>query len=345
VSSEPYAPPSVRSSPVVALHGAARAADRAALLRTPAVRAYLAELEGCLEDGVGWVDGTVGERAAATLAAGGKRLRPLLVLLAAPPPGRRRRELVRAGAAIELVHMASLVHDDVLDRAALRRGRPTVLATHGPVTAAATGDYLFARAFAVLAAAGSMPALALLAGCAVSLAQGEALQARQARRSETTPEEYLERCALKTGSLFSAACRLGGLLGGASSDAVDALGRFGHAVGIAFQVADDVLDCAGLPETTGKPLGTDLLDGTPTLPLVLAARREPAVAAAIAGGAEPGDLMGLLARVAASGALAEARETAYDQVRRAEAALDDLDLDHDTGALRAVARSVVDRDA
>jgi geranylgeranyl pyrophosphate synthase len=170
------------------------------------------------------------------------------------------------------------------------------------------------------------------------------MQMQQTRRPDTTPEEYLERCTLKTGRLFAAACALGGRLGGLDDGDVDELATYGRCLGLAFQVADDVLDCGGSPDTTGKPIGTDLLAGVATLPLLLAARHDEQVRAALAVPPAPGGVLPLLARVAETGALAEAREAALDFVRLAESALDRVSGDLDTRPLRAVVRSVVDRD-
>jgi geranylgeranyl pyrophosphate synthase len=203
--------------------------------------------------------------AAMTLEAGGKRLRPMLVLLCA---GEEADEAaVRSAAAIELIHMATLVHDDVLDAAPLRRGRPTVAATSGRARATATGDLLFSRAFALLAAAGDARSIELLSAASVALARGELAQRQDAYDVAVGEERYLERCRLKTAALFECACRLG--------RDEEALGAFGAAIGLAFQLLDDVLDVAGPPERTGKARGTDLLDGTVTLPLILAAERDP----------------------------------------------------------------------
>jgi geranylgeranyl pyrophosphate synthase len=259
----------------------------------PGLDAYLEELEERLGAAVASHPGTVAAAGSDALAAGGKRLRPLLVFLAATgePP-------VAAGVAVELVHMASLVHDDLIDRAALRRGHATAWRTHGAVGARATGDYLFARAFSELAASGDAEGVRLLADAALALARGEALQHAQARRPETTVEEYLERCSLKTAELFRAACLLG------SRD--PRLGPFGHALGLAFQITDDILDCTGSTIETGKVAGNDLREGTPTLPLLLAAREDEFVRKALAGG----PLDGALLRVAATGALEQARDTA-----------------------------------
>jgi len=314
------------------------------LLAVGPVRGYLGRVEARLADDVAWVGGSTAATAAETLAAGGKRLRPLLVLLSAPAARQDDEDLVRAGSAVELVHMATLVHDDVIDHAALRRGRPTVWAQHGAGIAGATGDFLFARAFAVLAETGDMESLSLLAAAALGLSEGEALQMLQTRDPETTPERYFERCTLKTGRLFAAACGLGGRLGGLGDADAEALAEYGRLLGLAFQVADDILDCDGTSEATGKALGTDLIGGTATLPLLLAARRDPVVADALRSAPDPEDVLGLLARVADSGALDAARDEARGLVQAAEEALDRITGDLDTAPLRMVVRGVVDRD-
>jgi geranylgeranyl pyrophosphate synthase len=225
--------------------------------------------------------------------------------------------------------MATLVHDDLLDGADLRRGRPTVWAEHGEAAAKAAGDYLFARAFAQLARTNDQDTVAILAGAALALARGEALQRRQAFRPDTSVEDYLARCSLKTGKLFEAACLLGG--NGHS------LGAFGLALGVAFQIADDILDCRGDHHSTGKAGGVDLRDGTPTLPLLIAARRDPDVWRALAGQHVPD----ALDRVAASGALEEARIYALDYAERARGSLDG---EPNRESLEALTHAVVDRE-
>ena len=299
-----------------------------AVVSEPDLDAYLAAVEHRLDTVVGAYPGLVADVGAATLDAGGKRLRPLLVFLAAPPE-RRGGDIVPAGgAAVELVHMATLVHDDLLDRASVRRGVPTAWAAHGAETAKASGDYLFARAFAQLAATDDAGAVAILADAALALARGESLQRAQAFEPETPIDAYLERCALKTGKLFEAAC----LLGSGRPE----LGAFGLALGVAFQIADDVLDCTGDPDETGKAPGADLREGTPTLPLILAAREDELVRRALAGEAVPD----ALDRVAATGALERSRELAREYALRASAALDGTDRG---GTLATLALAVVDR--
>jgi geranylgeranyl pyrophosphate synthase len=287
-------------------------------------RPYLDELEERLLDAVSRVPGLVERVGAEAVGAGGKRLRPLLVHLVADD----REQALRASVAIELVHTATLVHDDLIDGARLRRGRATAWAAHGDGAAKATGDYLFARAFGVLAEAGDLDGVRILTDACLALVRGEALQRRQRHRPETSVDDYLERIALKTGKLFEAACLLG------SRD--ERLGRYGLALGIAFQIADDVLDCAGEASETGKLAGTDLREGTPTLPLLFAAHEDEAVRAALAGG----PMAGVLVRVAATGALERSLEVARGYADRARASLDG-------GAhrfeLEALAEAVVDR--
>jgi geranylgeranyl pyrophosphate synthase len=275
---------------------------------TPGLELYLDELEERLEATVASHEGLVASVSRDALSAGGKRLRPLLVFFATPPA---ETPSVAAGVAVELVHMATLVHDDLIDGAEFRRGRASAWSAYGPDAARATGDYLFARAFAELAATGDEQAVSLLADAALGLARGEAMQRRQAHDPETTVDAYLERCGLKTGKLFEAACLLG--VGTPRSP----LGAFGLALGIAFQITDDILDCSGQTVETGKIAGVDLREGTPTLPLILAAREDDVVRRALAGG----PLDGALVRVAATGALERAREVALDYARRARACL------------------------
>ena len=201
------------------------------------------------------------EHASATIAAGGKRLRPLLVLLAAGPSPEHPERVLRAMVAVELIHSATLVHDDVLDAAALRRGRPTVVATAGRAIATATGDLLFSRAFAELARNGRPESVRVLSDASSALAEGELLQREDAWNVAVSRQRYEQRCDLKTARLFQAACELGALEGTAP---VGVLGRFGRRIGLAFQMLDDVLDVSGPAERTGKHRGTDLRWGRST---------------------------------------------------------------------------------
>src|SRR3954449_10511274 len=243
----------------------------------PALPERMARVEAVLRQAATWAPGDLAEHALATIAAGGKRLRPMLVFLAAGEDAPADDEgLVGAAAAVELVHSATLVHDDVLDAAELRRGRPTVVAAAGRELATATGDLLFSRAFAELVANRRADEVRVLSHASSALAQGELMQRSDAWNVHVSRERYLERCDLKTARLFEAACELGALEGGGPHEL---LAAFGRRIGLAFQLLDDVLDVSGPAERTGKHRGTDLLDGTVTLPLILAREQDPRLAA------------------------------------------------------------------
>jgi geranylgeranyl pyrophosphate synthase len=307
----------------------------------PALR-LLAALEQRLAQLAGSHGDLLGRYAGSTIAAGGKRLRPLLVFLAAGAPPPESDALLRSAVAVELVHSATLVHDDVIDGSDLRRGRPTVAAAAGRLTATATGDLLFSRAFAELAGTGSLAAVQVLSRASSELATGELMQRADAWRAVAV-ERYLERCRLKTAVLFRAACELGALAAGASAQTVGELAGFGEQIGLAFQLLDDVLDVSGPPERTGKPQGADLLDGTVTLPLILAGRSDTHLASldlsAVRGAEAAAEVCG---RIAATGALDEARERALAMVARAKRDIPDLPPPQQA-ALELVADGVVER--
>jgi geranylgeranyl pyrophosphate synthase len=285
-------------------------------------RPYLDELEQRLVDAVESHPGLVATVGRSAIGAGGKRLRPLLVHLTSSD----REHALRGGVAVELAHVATLVHDDLIDGAELRRGRSAVWYEHGDVAAKAGGDYLFSRAFAELAAAGDLEGVDILARACLAIARGEAMQQRQAHDPDTPVAAYLARISLKTGKLFEAACLLG------SRDA--RLGEFGLALGIAFQIADDILDCVGDTIETGKIPGADLREGVPTLPLLLAAREDEVVRRALAGG----PLEGALIRVAETSALDRSRALALDYARKAREFL------QDEPDLEALTHIVIDRE-
>jgi geranylgeranyl pyrophosphate synthase len=294
----------------------------------------MSEVEALLRGAISGHGDTLGGDAAATLEAGGKRLRPMLVLLGAGPE--RSGGAVRAAAAIELVHMATLVHDDVLDAAPLRRGLPTVAATSGRARAVSTGDLLFSRAFALLAEEGEARAVALLADASVALAQGELAQRHDAFDLGLDEERYLSRCRLKTARLFECACLLG------HED--EQLRGFGAGVGLAFQLLDDVLDITGPPERTGKARGTDLLDGTVTLPLIEAAAADPELRGVDLHALDAASAERLCDRIAATGALDRVRARALGLVAEAKEALERTDLEAERRQLlELVADGVVQR--
>jgi geranylgeranyl pyrophosphate synthase len=287
----------------------------------------------------------LGRHAGETLSAGGKRLRPMLVYICGGDES--SETILRAGVAVELLHMATLVHDDVLDGSALRRGRPTVFAAGGRGAATATGDFLFSRAFAELAAAGNADAVRALSSASTALARGELMQREDAWSDSVAIERYLERCDLKTARLFEAACRLGAIFGDPGPDAAGQLGAFGGRIGVAFQIFDDVLDVSGPTERTGKPRGADLVDGTVTLPLILARARDPELAELDLKStvdSRQSTVAEVCDRIGATGALEEARDFALAYVSEAKALLGELDLsERQARTLELVADGVVER--
>jgi geranylgeranyl pyrophosphate synthase len=336
--------------------GSSGQAEEIAELGGPVLLRRMARAEARLEEIAASAGAPLGRHAESTIRAGGKRLRPLLVFVAggALSGGEVEEEpLVRAAVAVELVHSATLVHDDIVDGAAMRRGRPTVVAVAGRGMAIACGDVLFSRAFAELARNGSAEQLSALSRASSALAEGELLQREDAYAAEVALDRYLHRCELKTGRLFEAACRLGALAApsGAGSDAgsdagpdagsvaaaavagngrgalnaedrAASLAAYGRRIGLAFQLLDDVLDVSGPASRTGKHRGTDLLDGTVTLPLILARERDPQIAATdLRQVRTPQAAEELCQRIEATGALAQAKARALELVARAKVEL------------------------
>ena len=287
--------------------------------------------------------GALGEACRATLAAGGKRVRPLLTLLCARTGAALGEPVLRGATAVELVHMATLVHDDVLDRAELRRGRPTVVHAYGVEIAVSAGNYLLARAFQELAESGDAAAVDTLSAAAVGLSEGEVLQRDDSHRVTVSVAEYERRCERKTADLFAAACRLGALLGAAPA-ATAALAEYGRLIGLAFQVFDDILDCSGDERATGKRPGTDVRDGTVTLPMIFALQEQPRLEPLLARSglthAEVGEALRLIAE---SGALQRARAVALGYIEQARAVLTACPGPVERGLLEQVAAQVVDR--
>jgi geranylgeranyl pyrophosphate synthase len=300
----------------------------------------LGEVERRLEDLSQGYGPLLSEHATTTLSSGGKRLRPLLVLLCGGAGA--GEAAIRAATAVELVHMATLVHDDVLDHAPLRRGRPTVAAISGRDRATSVGDFLFSRAFALLAGERDRRATALLSDASVALAEGELAQRHDAFDPTIGEQRYLERCRLKTARLFECACVIGRASSGGAGEGE--LSAFGGEVGLAFQLLDDVLDVSGPVERTGKARGTDLLDGTVTLPLILAAGRDSSLRGVELRRLEPTGAETLCDRIAATGVLEEVRSRALEMVASAKARLVGPAFDAEQRALLGlVADGVVER--
>jgi len=209
------------------------------------------------------------------LAGRGKRLRPALSLLAGKFGRYRLDLLVPLAASIELLHMATLVHDDVIDNAATRRGHPTANSVLHNTTTVMLGDYMFAHAANFAAGTANIQVIRLFSQTVMTIAKGEIGQDMTAYDTRQTVRQYLQRIAGKTASLFAAACQGGGLLAKASEDRVEALKDYGYNLGMAFQIVDDILDFVGDEQEMGKPVGSDLSQGTLTLPSLLLLDRHP----------------------------------------------------------------------
>src|SRR5918997_3298907 len=211
---------------------------------------------------------TLVEPTLGALTSEGKRLRPLLLVLCAEMGEPHREDLLQAATAIEVLHTATLIHDDIVDKAESRRGMPTTVAGYGRELAAATGDFLFAEAFSRLAGVGDPRLVRAFAVASVGLASGE-LEQYRANGANVEVEAYLEHIRKKTAGLFQVACVAGATSGGLSLVQIDALASYGQALGIAFQMSDDIMDLVGKPGLMGKGIGTDLVEGTVTLPVIL----------------------------------------------------------------------------
>ena len=261
-------------------------------------------------------------------SAGGKRLRPLLVLLAGNALGARGERLNLLAATIEFLHTATLLHDDVVDKSGMRRGRSTANALWGNAPSVLVGDFLYARSFEMLVELGELPVMQTLANATRVIAEGEVLQLSKIRDASTTEEIYMEVIRGKTAMLFEASTHSAALLAGASAEQAAALRTFGDALGTAFQLVDDLLDYRGDAVTLGKNVGDDLAEGKPTLPLIYAMREGTPEQAALVrkaiqqGGIE--DLESIRDAVEAAGALDYTARLARDYAARAIASLDAL---------------------
>src|SRR5579871_1896917 len=206
------------------------------------------------------------------LSAGGKRLRPAMVALSAravnPDPDPER--LTRIAASVELVHMATLVHDDVVDNTATRRGKPTANAVFGNGVAVLTGDFLLARAMRILAIDGDLRVIRTVSEITIEMSEGEVMELLATGDAKIAPDRYFEILRKKTAVFVEGCCRCGAILAGSDAGQEAALAEYGYRLGMAFQIADDLLDYTGDPLITGKPRGSDLKDGRATLPLLLA---------------------------------------------------------------------------
>ena len=271
------------------------------------------------------VDAVIRERLASRVAlidqisryiigAGGKRIRPRLVLLFSEALGFDGPERFELAAVVEFIHTATLLHDDVVDESALRRGRPTANAMFGNAASVLVGDFLYSRAFQMMVSVNRMRVLDVLADATNVIAEGEVLQLMNMHDPDLSVEDYLQVIRYKTAKLFEASARLGAVLAGADAEIEQACAGYGRALGTAFQIVDDLLDYEGNSSELGKNVGDDLREGKPTLPLLLAMERANASERALIRHAiEEGEVQGLpdiLAIVRRTGALEATREAA-----------------------------------
>ena len=261
------------------------------------------------------------------VGAGGKRLRPMLTLACAQMCGYAGDDHVRLAATVEFIHTATLLHDDVVDESAQRRGRPTANLLWDNKSSVLVGDYLFARAFQLMVETGSLRVLDILSNAAATIAEGEVLQLTAAQNLATTEEIYLQVVRGKTAALFSAATEVGGVIAGVPEDQVRALHTYGDALGIAFQIVDDLLDYGGDAQATGKNVGDDFRERKLTLPVIkavaLADSEERAFWTRVIekGKQGDGDLDHALALLARHGTMEATRADALGWATRAKDAL------------------------
>ena len=282
------------------------------------------------------------------IAGGGKRIRPLIVLLAARACGYRGASHIDAAAFIEFIHTATLLHDDVVDGSEQRRGRRTANSVYGNSASVLVGDFVYSRAFQMMAAIGSQRVMEIMSEATNVIAEGEVLQLMNAGDPDTTQQRYLEVIYRKTAKLFESGAEVAAVLAGASPSQQRALAEYGKHLGTAFQLIDDVLDYQSDPAERGKNLGDDLAEGKPTLPLIQALRLsgDESVKQMIRGAIERGGLDQLeviVATIESTGALEYTRRLAKDEADQALTALQALPETPCKQGLVTLARFAVER--
>ena len=277
---------------------------------------------------------------------GGKQVRPAITLLASRFHPCAPESPILMAAAVELLHIATLVHDDTIDKATLRRGRPTVSNTWGKDVAVLAGDYVFAKSATLVCDTNNVRVIRGFAETIMALSSGELREYVSTFDAEQTREQYWRRIGDKTASLFATAAESGAVLSGAPEKHVQALREFGRTLGMAFQVFDDLLDFEGDEAVVGKPVGSDIMQGVMTLPTILYREQHPqaTVTAAFADRENTAKLQQAIAEVRASSALAESRRIAEDLCNQSRQALRDLPDIPAKRSLLALTDYVVQRD-
>ena len=281
------------------------------------------------------------------IRSGGKRLRPLLLLLSARALDYRGEDHITLAAVVELIHSATLLHDDVVDGSDLRRGQKTANAIWGNAASVLVGDFLYATSFRMMVRVGKMRVIEVMAETTSAIAEGEVLQLLNTHNPSATEERYLQVIWRKTAILFSAAARLPAILADAPEEIEKALAEYGLRLGIAFQLVDDILDYRADPEALGKSLGDDLAEGKPTLPLIYAmAHAQPKEADLLRKALAEGNRQALdriLPIIEATGAIAYTKKRAREEAERAVELLTDLPESPYRKALEGLARFSVAR--
>ena len=292
----------------------------------------------------------IGEMGGYIAGAGGKRLRPILLLLAARLAGAHGPRAVRLACVVELLHTATLIHDDVVDQAPLRRGRPSANAQWGDDASVLVGDHLYSKSFAMLVRDNDRAVLETLARATVSMTEAEVFQLQLKRSGVTSEADYMRIITQKTASFISACCRIGALLGAAPGPQVEALTRYGLDVGVAFQISDDSLDFVADEARFGKAIGADVREGKRTLPLIALLERAKPIelervwALLRRRALEPVELAEIRQLVLEHEGVAYARARAHAYARKAKADLEIFPLSEERETLALVADFVVDRD-
>jgi octaprenyl-diphosphate synthase len=282
--------------------------------------------------------------------AGGKRLRPMLLLLAARLAGYAGPRGVRLACVVEMLHTATLIHDDVVDQAPLRRGRPSANAQWGDDASVLVGDHLYAKSFAMLVRDNDRAVMETLARSTVSMTEAEVFQLELKRSGVTTEADYLRIITQKTASFMSACCRIGALLGDVSDAQVDALTQYGLDIGVAFQISDDSLDFVANQDRLGKAIGADLREGKRTLPLIaMLARATPTESERVMSllkrhDLDPDEIGEIRRYVVEHEGVEYALAQAHEYARSAKAALAAFPPSEGRETLALVADFVVDRD-
>lgn len=282
------------------------------------------------------------------IQSGGKRLRPILTLLSGSMLGANHEQIVTLAAGIEMLHTATLVHDDLIDGALFRRRIPTLNSHWSPAATVLSGDYLFARAAGLVARSDSLPAMRLFAETLAKIVNGEVSQyfSRGLHQATTGRVEYYRRIEAKTAALFRASAMVAGLVSPVAEEIAAAVGRYGYEIGMAFQIVDDVLDFDGDPAVVGKPVGSDLHQGIVTLPVIYYREMrpdDPDLGAVLDGNKEEGRIVRLIEAIRQSGAASQALEEARTFTERASAAIANLPRSREHDALDDLARFISER--